>query len=337
MEIPLATIRKKNNRWQVQVRRKGHLGISKTFLLKADAQEWARYMEQQMDRKILPYDPKALDGITLKSLLEKYRNEVIPKKGSPEREINIINYFLSQESKLVLKSLSEISAADFCVYRDKRMKIVKPATVCRALGLLQHAYDIARKEWNYPILENPLTRIKKPEIRNRRERRLEWSELRSLITALDGCLNEYIKPLTLFALNTAMRRGEILAAKWCDLRLEEGLLSIPVTKNGYSRTIPLNKRARRILAELKSKGVRSDDNIFPVSEEGFRMAWRRVMDRSGIIDLHFHDLRHEAISRFFERGLSVPEVALISGHRDFRMLFRYTHLKAEDIAKKINN
>jgi integrase len=337
MEIPLATLRKKGNRWQAQIRRKGHASITKSFLLKADAQEWVRYIEQQMDRKSLPYDPKALDGITLKSLLEKYRDEVIPKKRSPEREINIINYFLSQEAKLIIKPLSEISATDFCIYRDKRMKVVKPATVCRALGLLQHAYDIAKKEWNYPILENPLTRIKKPEIRNRRERRLTWSELRSLINALDGCLNEYIKPLTLFALNTAMRRGEILAAKWSDLRLEEGLLSIPLTKNGYSRTIPLNKRARRILEELKGKGTKPSDNIFPVSEEGFRMAWRRVMDRSGIIDLHFHDLRHEAISRFFERGLSVPEVALISGHRDFRMLFRYTHLKAEDIAKKINN
>lgn len=184
MEIPLATFRKKNNRWQVQIRRKGHASISKTFLLKSDAQEWARYMEQQMDRKSLPYDPRALDAITLKSLLERYRDEVIPKKRSPEREINIINYFLSQESKLVLKSLSEISAADFCVYRDKRMKVVKPATLCRALGLFQHAYDVARKEWNYPIQENPLTRIKKPEIRNRRERRLSWSELRSLISAL---------------------------------------------------------------------------------------------------------------------------------------------------------
>ena len=67
-----------------------------------------------------------------------------------------------------------------------------------------------------------------------------------------------------------------------------------------------------------------------------RQAWDRLCKRAAIDDLHFHDLRHEAISRFFEMGLSVPEVALISGHRDYRMLFRYTHLRAEDVAKKLS-
>ena len=64
-------------------------------------------------------------------------------------------------------------------------------------------------------------------------------------------------------------------------------------------------------------------------------AWQRLVRRANIQDLHFHDLRHEAVSRFFEMGLTVPEVALISGHRDARMLFRYTHLRAEDIVAKL--
>jgi len=75
---------------------------------------------------------------------------------------------------------------------------------------------------------------------------------------------------------------------------------------------------------------------FPVNANAFRLAWERLRKRADLCDLRFHDLRHEAISRFFEMGLSIPEVAVISGHKDARMLFRYTHLRAEDLVKKIN-
>jgi len=128
-----------------------------------------------------------------------------------------------------------------------------------------------------------------------------------------------------------MRRGEIVNASWSDLDWDTGTLNIPVTKNGFSRTIPLTKRALEILQSLPH----DNERIFPITGNAVRLAWQRLKRRVGIENLHFHDLRHEAISRFFEMGLSVPEVALISGHRDYRMLFRYTHLRAEDVAKKL--
>ena len=128
-----------------------------------------------------------------------------------------------------------------------------------------------------------------------------------------------------------MRRGEIVKARWSDLDWDTSTLHIPVTKNGFSRTIPLTKQA---LETLKSQ-PHDDECIFPITGNAVRLSWQRLKKRVGIEDLHFHDLRHEAISRFFEMGLSVPEVALISGHRDYRMLFRYTHLRAEDVAKKL--
>ncbi|MCM2343513.1 MAG: site-specific integrase [Alphaproteobacteria bacterium] len=292
-------------------------------------------MEQQVDRRSLPYDPRKLDTITLGGLLEKYRDEVIPLKRCTDRETNLLNAFIVRSPKLAAMPLSAVSASHFCIYRDQRLKTVKPATICRELGLIQHAYDIAVKEWGYPLQENPVAKVKKPEIRNRRERRLSLSEIKSLIRALNKCQNKIIKPLTLFALQTGMRRSEILAAEWVHLSMDSYVLHIPVTKNGYPRTIPLTKRAVRILMEIKAKAS-DQGRIFPVTEAGFRMAWRRTIERSGLINFHFHDLRHEAISCFFEKGLSVPEVALISGHRDYRMLFRYTHLKAEDIANKLN-
>lgn len=330
----MATITKRGNRWEVQIRRKGYPSQTKSFLLKSDAQEWARYIEQQVDRRSLPYDPRKLDNITLKELLEKYRDEVIPQKRSPDREIDLINAFMIRSAKLVAMPLSSIGTSHFCIYRDKRAKTVKPATICRELGLIQHAYDVAIKEWDYPIQFNPVTKVKKPEIRNRRERRVSLSEMKVLIRSLRICQSPQMRLLVMFAISTGMRRGEILDAQWKYINLDSRILHIPITKTGHPRTIPLTKRAIRILKEL-AEIVGTERHIFTITENSFRMAWKRVIKRSGLVDLHFHDFRHEAISRFFERGLSVPEVALISGHRDYRMLFRYTHLRAEDIVAKL--
>ena len=123
-----------------------------------------------------------------------------------------------------------------------------------------------------------------------------------------------------------MRRGEILNIKKEHIR--DDTLLIPITKNGHQRIIPLTKRAKYILHKSKLP--------FSMSANAVRLAWERLKNKANIKDLHFHDLRHEAISRLFEKGLSIPEVALISGHRDVRMLFRYTHLKAEDVLIKLN-
>lgn len=330
----MATFTKRGNRWEAQVRRKGYPSQTKSFIMKSDAQEWARYIEQQVDRRSLPYDPRKLDNITLKQLLDKYLDEVIPQKRSPEREISLVKAFMIRSAKLVELPLSAIGVSHFCIYRDKRAKVVKPATVCRELGLIQHAYDIAIKEWEYPILFNPVARVKKPEIRNRRERRLSFGELKGLLKSLAVCQSPQMRLIALFAIATGMRRGEILAAEWRHLNLDSRILYIPITKTGHPRTIPLTRRAVRVLNELGGL-TGTGRYIFTITENSFRMAWKRVIKRAKVVDLHFHDFRHEAISRFFERGLSVPEVALISGHRDYRMLFRYTHLKAEDVVKKL--
>ena len=125
-----------------------------------------------------------------------------------------------------------------------------------------------------------------------------------------------------------MRRSELLNAKWRDVNWKDHTLRIPVAKNGHARTIPLAREALSILSNLGNVHD-PEARIFPLSCESVKLAWKRLVTRAKIGDLHFHDLRHEAVSRFFELGLTLPEVALISGHKDPRMLFRYTHLKAD--------
>ena len=137
-----------------------------------------------------------------------------------------------------------------------------------------------------------------------------------------------------FALETAMRRGELLALQWSDINLERQLLHIPKTKNGCPRTIPLTPAATAILLSLGR--TKETSFVFPITRSALAQCWRRLCRRAELKDVRFHDLRHEAISRFFELGLSLPEVALISGHKDHRMLMHYTPLRPELIVLKLN-
>jgi integrase len=197
---------------------------------------------------------------------------------------------------------------------------------------IRSLFEVARNEWGLPIRENPLSKLKMNGSDQRRERRLRPGEQNKLLQAASACRNKLIAPIVTLALETAMRRGEILAIKKEHCDPAKRILLIPETKNGRARTIPLSIPATELLTKyLPSKG-----RMFPISANAFRLAWERVKRRAGIDDLHFHDLRHEAISRLFEKGLSVPEVALISGHRDLRMLLRYTHPMSEGILRKLD-
>lgn len=328
----MATIRKINNKWQVQIRRKGFKPTSKSFLKKSDALEWARMKEGQADRRDFLYDPQRLEQTSWYDLLIRYRDSIVIKKKSYVSETKHINAYLKSEAKTINLRLSEIKPCHFSEYRDKRLQHVKPATICRELGIFHHAFEIAKAEWGIPIPENPLKNVRKPKVNNKRDRRLEGGEYYLILKSTQTCSNPYIKPIIQIALKTAMRRGEILNIDWRDIDIVKRTLYIPQSKNGHARTIPLSLKATLIFKTLipKREGI-----VFPITANAFRQSWDRVLTRSKIKELHFHDLRREAISRFFERGFSIPEVALISGHRDYRQLFIYTNLKAEDLVRKM--
>ena len=143
---------------------------------------------------------------------------------------------------------------------------------------------------------------------------------------------DYLRPLILLAIETGMRRSELLALRWRDVDLERRVAFLPLTKNGDARAVPLSKRAIELLQSVP----RTADRVFLVTGNAVRLAWERLRAAAGVDGLRFHDLRHEAVSRFFEKGLSVPEAALASGHRDLRMLARYTHLRPENVAAKLD-
>ena len=314
----MATISKRNNKWHVQIRRKEFQSKTKTFLLKKDAQLWARQTEISLQKDGL--------GIRLSSypafieIINRYVKEVSSLKRGFVNERHHLSNILKE--KFIYLPLNKITPLYFAKYRDKRLKEVKSSTLLREFNILNHIFTVCMTEWDYEI-NNPLKKIKKPKANDRRERRLTDYEYNFLVKG--NYPQQSLRYLIEFAIETGMRRGEILNIKVKDIKGQT--LLIPQTKNGHPRIIPLTKRALYIL--------NNGELPFSMSANAVRLAWERLKKKGNIKDLHFHDLRHEAISRFFEKGLSIPEVALISGHKDVRMLFRYTHLKAEDILRKL--
>lgn len=171
--------------------------------------------------------------------------------------------------------------------------------------------------------------VRKPKAGRGRDRRLKDGELDLLIDALE--LTWGIQSIVLLAIETGMRRSEILSLKWSNIYLEERYLILPDTKNGDTRAVPLSSMAIEIINSLE----RTSDNLFFIKPSAVTRAFKRACVRAGLDNLRFHDLRHEATSRFFELGLNTMEVSTITGHKTLSMLKRYTHLKVKDLALKL--
>lgn len=325
----MATIRKRGSSWHVQIRRQGYPPLTKSFSSRTDAAVWARDTERAIDRAELPVGHRELKSVTVHNLLMRYELEVTAKKRGADRERFKIRVIGAHSIAKV--SLDKVTGAMVARYRDDRLKVVTSGTVRRELAILQHCFEVARREWDLPISLNPVRQITLPEPSRSRQRRLAPEEIERFWAAVDRARAWYVKPLIVLAVETGMRRGELLAIRWADVDTTARTITILITKNGHPRVIPLTPKAVRILNGLPC----GHERVFPVQAMAVRQAWDRLIQRSGLADFRFHDLRHEAVSRFFEAGLNVPEVALISGHRDPRMLFRYTHPRAELVAEKL--
>ncbi|WP_277980666.1 site-specific integrase [Sphingomonas phyllosphaerae] len=325
----MATITKRGQRWSVQIRRKGVPTQSRTFGTKAAASAWAAIQEARIEAGEQPVSRTILQSISVGSLLDRYIEEVTPRKRSEVTE----RYRLRQMQRdpLASVSLADLTSKHVAGYRDRRLVSVKAGTIRRELSLLQHALDVAKKEWGFRIPSNPVRDVQQPRLDNARNRRLEEGEAERLEQEIRSSRNRWLAPVVRFAVETGMRRGEIINLQWRHVDLTRRIAHVAHSKTGKPRTIPLTDGAIAVLEAADRLGA----FVFPVSANAIKLAWVRAVRRAGLSDLHFHDLRHEAISRLFEIGLTMPEVAIISGHRDPRMLFRYTHLRPFELANKL--
>ncbi|MGC6475585.1 MAG: tyrosine-type recombinase/integrase [Parvibaculales bacterium] len=323
----MASIRNRNGKWQAQVRRHGHKALTKSFTNKSDAQKWARGIETNIDNGTIDLQGREMLNTPLSKYLTRYLLEISPHKTSHNVEKYILKNWLN--SSLAKYPIGSITPSHIQAELEANRAHWKPSTIQRNFGVLRHVFNTAQTLWEAPLRRNPVAGVKLPtasEIPIRRVPEGFWR-------ALDNHPQDKVYWVIQFAVETAMRRGEIANLKWSDIDRCQQFVTISKTKTNRIRHIPLSKKAIKILETRQSQS----ETVFNMSPNAIKLAWQRKKKIIRFEGVRFHDLRHEAISRLFERGLTIPEVASISGHSTPTMLFRYAHSDIRRLIEKMSD
>jgi integrase len=319
-------VQRDNGNWQAKIRLDGK-NISKTFPTKREAERWATTQEAEMHKGVWQ-DNSVAESTNFANIILQFSETVLPKKKSGRQDQSRCQLLLDRLGYL---KLTQISTYELSKARDEWSTIYAPASVKNLLGLINRIMKYAQIELGVFFPQGlPVEQMRKPIIRNQRNRRLNSHELTKLINHAPDDL----KPVIQFAIETAARRGEIAKLTWSDICLTDRYAQLRDTKNGEDRKVPLTNKALELLQSLPEP---HDGRVFGYTHpDSITTAFARACEQAGITNLRFHDLRHEATSRLFEAGLNVIEAASVTGHKELRMLQRYTHLKPADIADKLN-
>ena len=354
----MAHIEKRPGGYRVQVRKRGMPSISRTFDLKADAEAWAREIERELQRGNIAVLRDDAGKITLADVVSSYKTAVVPRLKSNSAP----QYVRAVEARFGSHFVGAVRGVDVAAWRDDLLKSgLGSQSVIHHLNMLSAIYSYAEKELSIALpAGNPVHAINKPKLPPSRERRLVGAEYEYLLQAADAKRNRYavgLRQVLIFAVETAARASEILALRWADVDFARRTCRIRgvggrETKNGDPfRVVALSSEA---IAALQALPRRIDGKVFtwktPASMEtvwtSCKARARKLYeadcaasntkpDPSFLADLRFHDLRHEATSRLFEKGLGIMEVASMTGHKSLAMLKRYTHVEAEKLAAKL--
>jgi integrase len=321
----MASIQRNGARWRVQLYVQG-VRDSASFPTRQEAAQWALQREAELTGKRLP-------DHTLADAMKRYVREVSP--GHKGERWERVRLKALQDYPLASRRLAGITGADLAAWRDARLRDVKPGTVARELTLLRSVLEACRRDWHW-VRENPFTDVRWPKTPPGRARRVSPEEVETMARALgvwealpSETATQRVGLAFLFALETAMRAGEIMALHWADVFLSSRYLVLPRTKNGDRREVPLSSRAVQILEALpKGEGA-----IFGLVDSQRDALWRK-MRPAALADLHFHDTRSEAIWRMSKK-LDVLQLARVIGHRDPKSLMHYYNESAADMALRL--
>lgn len=327
----MATITKRGGRWRAQVRRRGQKPLSSTFETKARAQAWAT----QAEAEILAGKRGEYPNKTFADALDKYLAEESPKKAGLRWEKIRIEAF--KRARIASKRVGEITEADVSAWRNERLQApvgddgatVSPATVRREMGLLGSIFEVARREWKW-CAGNPVKDVSKPRASPARRRGVSSEALSVVCANLSGPMGKQVANAFLLAIETGMRKGELLGLEWA--QIAGAVAWLPRTKNGDARAVALSQDAVRILET--QRGL-DPQKVFTVDPASADTLFRKAVRKAGIADLHFHDSRSEAITRLSKK-LDVLELARQVGHRDLKSLLIYYAPSAAEIAKKLD-
>jgi integrase len=316
----MATIRRSGSGWQVLIRRKNYVGPrSKTFLSKDLAESWADAVEDRT-KKVFRDIP-----VTLGEAINDYINGPLLLHRSAENE----KYPLRVTAKSWFGDipLKDLQIKHFAVWRDERLLKVKPNTVMRELRIFRVLIDWARDERGAAIKDNPARHLRVRGTGDARAPFLTNEDEKRLLFELSQMSNKNHLRLTKLALTTGFRRSELLNLTWSNIDLKKRIIYIyrkncAATDNAsVMRLVPLPEQAEKILEESNER----NGKVIELSKGAARNGFDKARKRAGLQTLRFHDLRHIAISRMWSSGMNALEISACSGHRDIKMLMRYSH------------
>lgn len=333
MVYVMATVRKrvsgKNVSWYAEVCAKG-VRRGKSFPTKNEALQWALSTEQSLGKH-----GGIVSKRTLGEAMEKYAREISPqKKGARWEAIRLKKI---GRDKIASTMLSMLTSDLLQEWVDAQCKILSPSSVNRDFTVLASVLKAARLQWKW-MVDQPTKDVRRPKDPPARDRRITEKEIFLIMKALQyeggkpETMRQQIAIAFLLALETAMRQGEIWGLEWRCVHLKERYITLEVTKNGTRRDVPLSKRAVELLELMPKTG----EKVFTgCSQAVLEATFRRSVKLAGIENLHFHDARHEAITRL-ARKVDVLDLARMVGHRDLRSLQSYYNATAAEIAGRLD-
>lgn len=312
----MATIRKRGDKYRVEVFKNG-IRKSSTFKSKTEATLWGIEEEKKIELQQKGLQPDTL----FVDVIRRYQREVTPTKRAIKHENNRINKLIANHGWLVDKYISDVTTEDLEHYIKLLLENVKESTARREISIISNIFTYAYERWKY-ITQNPTVGLIMPSNAKPRTQRFSDEDIEKLVEFSgyrDGIkgLRQRVAAAMLFAIQTAMRAGEISNLTWSDVSFEKRTAFLPLTKNGSSRTVPLSKEAIRILKQLEE--IKSDDSVFGINSQIIDRQFRAMRKNTGLLDLHFHDTRREALSRLAKK-VDVMTLAKISGHKDIKIL-----------------
>ena len=320
----MASIRKKRNKFAVRICKKGHPTIYKSFNLRSSAVRWAKSIETDMERNIFE-DYSNASTTTLKDILIRYRDEVTSKKKGQKSEtykINkLINHKISNINLLGLKSSHIASLKED--FKDKA-----PQTIKHYIQQVSVVWNFAKREWGITLpISNPCSMVSMPKINNKCDNILTHHEWENLIS---NCSN-YIKDFVYILYNTGARYSELANLRQENVDLKQGIITFEDTKNGESRKIPVTTKVLEVL-----KKYRFGSTVFKLNYQTVYDHFQVAKNKAGIVNFRMHDLRACFCTNALLSGMSIAEVAAISGHKDWGQLKRYTRIRPKDLIEKVN-
>jgi len=326
------TIRERNKQWQAQVRLKGHEPLSATFATRKLAQDWKdetiKKLREGVQLKAVPSVAVFCERYAKTFKVNKYDELCINKMLRTYRALH--------------KPVLEMTEDDALFIRDDLLSKCKSKTVQKYLGMLRRALRKARTKWGFKGLPDPFEDIGLKVVDKPRDRRITQKEYELikeylLRTRKGNKPNELPKQAYLdiidWALETAMRRGEIAKIRKAHVAEDYSSLYIPETKTDTPRTIPLSPKAQNIIRRRMNEV--SGQFLFPVTPRNITKRFVHICNMLGIEDLHFHDLRHTALSRYDQLGFSKGQLKLIGGHKTDKMLMRYLHADLSETLERM--